>query len=167
MAADRDARIRERAHAIWEREGRQHGQHDRHWAQAVAEIDAEDAQARQDAAKEAAPTKDETAKGGGKRSLTDAAVEAVTRVAGAALNAAAESVTGGKRGGTKKATAEGATAKSTTAKAAPKRAASASGAATTRKTSTGTTTAGKPRTGGLDRTAAANKPAARGTKKGR
>jgi len=181
MAADRDARISERAHAIWEREGRQHGQHDRHWAQAAAEIDAEDAQAQQGKAKNAAPAKDAASKGGGKRSLTDAAVDAVTRVAGAALNAAAETVTGGKPGGTKQATAESTSAKTT----APKRAASASGAATTRKTAggataggttapgtpapgtTGRTAAGKSRTGSIDRTAAANKPVARSTKKGR
>jgi hypothetical protein len=166
MAADRDARIRERAHEIWEREGRQHGQHDRHWAQAVAEIDAEDAKA----------------KNGGKRSLADAAVEAVTRVAGAALNAAAESVTGaGKRTSAKKPAAESTIARSTTAKpapdkTAPKRAASASGAPTARKTAspaaatavstTGRAAAVKPRAG-VDRTAAANKPVARDTKKGR
>jgi hypothetical protein len=163
MAADRDARIRERAHALWEREGRQHGQHDRHWAQAVAEIDAEDAQAKHGKAKDTAKTK------GGKRSLTDAAVDAVTRVAGAALSAAAESVTGGKRGAKKSA------AESTGAKTAPKRAASASGAPTARKTSSGAaaagtagrSAAGKSRTGSVDRTAAANKPVASSTKKGR
>ncbi len=37
--SDREARIRRRAHQIWEREGRPDGHHDRHWHQAVREID--------------------------------------------------------------------------------------------------------------------------------
>lgn len=36
-------RINRRAHEIWEREGHPHGRHDEHWAQAEAEIRAEDA----------------------------------------------------------------------------------------------------------------------------
>lgn len=43
MADDRQERIRERAYAIWEREGRRDGEHQRHWHQAASEIDAEDA----------------------------------------------------------------------------------------------------------------------------
>lgn len=43
MADDRQERIRQRAHAIWEREGRGDGRHERHWHQATSEIDAEDA----------------------------------------------------------------------------------------------------------------------------
>ena len=39
MADDRQEQIRRRAHAIWEREGRPHGEHERHWLQASAEID--------------------------------------------------------------------------------------------------------------------------------
>ena len=39
----RDDRIRERAHAIWEREGRPEGKHDEHWRRAVEEIDRESA----------------------------------------------------------------------------------------------------------------------------
>jgi len=35
-------RISRRAHEIWEREGHPHGRHDEHWAQAEAEIRAED-----------------------------------------------------------------------------------------------------------------------------
>lgn len=45
MTDDRQHRIRQRAHAIWESHGRPHG-HDRdHWDQATREIDAEDAAA--------------------------------------------------------------------------------------------------------------------------
>ena len=43
MPASRDDRIRERAHAIWEREGRPEGSHDDHWRRASAEIDRESA----------------------------------------------------------------------------------------------------------------------------
>jgi hypothetical protein len=46
MADDRHERIRQRAHAIWEREGRRDGDHERHWHQAAGEIDAEDAAAK-------------------------------------------------------------------------------------------------------------------------
>ena len=41
MTPDRDERIRQRAHELWEREGRPHGRHDDHWQQAREEIDAE------------------------------------------------------------------------------------------------------------------------------
>ena len=45
MSDDRQHRIRQRAHAIWESHGRPHG-HDRdHWDQATREIEAEDAAA--------------------------------------------------------------------------------------------------------------------------
>ncbi|MBN9242013.1 MAG: DUF2934 domain-containing protein [Mesorhizobium sp.] len=43
MADDRHERISQRAYAIWEREGRKDGDHERHWLQATGEIDAEDA----------------------------------------------------------------------------------------------------------------------------
>jgi hypothetical protein len=39
----RDDQIRRRAHQIWEREGRQHGQHEKHWHQASREVDDEEA----------------------------------------------------------------------------------------------------------------------------
>ena len=42
MLDDRESRIRERAHAIWEAEGRPDGQDEVHWKRAAAEIDAED-----------------------------------------------------------------------------------------------------------------------------
>ncbi|APG93150.1 DUF2934 domain-containing protein [Sinorhizobium americanum] len=34
----REDRIRERAYEIWEREGRKHGDHERHWEEAEAEL---------------------------------------------------------------------------------------------------------------------------------
>ncbi|WP_448204681.1 DUF2934 domain-containing protein [Azospirillum sp. sgz302134] len=42
MQGDREERIRHRAYEIWEREGQPEGRGDAHWAQACAEIDAED-----------------------------------------------------------------------------------------------------------------------------
>ncbi|MDQ2102739.1 DUF2934 domain-containing protein [Azospirillum isscasi] len=38
---ERAHRVQRRAHDIWEREGRPHGRHDEHWAQAEAEVDDE------------------------------------------------------------------------------------------------------------------------------
>jgi hypothetical protein len=54
---DREERIRERAHALWIEEGRPEGSEERHWLQAAAEIDAQDAPkapAKKPAAKKAA-----------------------------------------------------------------------------------------------------------------
>jgi hypothetical protein len=45
MTDDRHNRIRVRAHAIWETQGRPHGADRQHWDQATREIDAEDAAA--------------------------------------------------------------------------------------------------------------------------
>jgi hypothetical protein len=45
MGSERIERIRERAHAIWDREGRPEGRDVEHWQAASAEIDAEDAAA--------------------------------------------------------------------------------------------------------------------------
>lgn len=42
MQGDREERIRRRAYEIWEREGHPEGRGEAHWAQACAEIDAED-----------------------------------------------------------------------------------------------------------------------------
>ncbi|HEY0525129.1 MAG TPA: DUF2934 domain-containing protein [Stellaceae bacterium] len=80
MQSDRENRIKERAHAIWERAGRPHGQHDRHWAQAEAEIADEDRNAK-------------TAGEEG-RSIVKTVIETAASVAGAALQAATEAVTG-------------------------------------------------------------------------
>lgn len=35
-------RVRQRAHEIWEREGRPEGRHEEHWRQAMAQVAAED-----------------------------------------------------------------------------------------------------------------------------
>lgn len=43
MMEDRTRRIEERAHSLWEMEGRPHGRDAQHWQQAEREIDAEDA----------------------------------------------------------------------------------------------------------------------------
>lgn len=40
---DREARIRERAHAIWERDGRPEGLANQHWERAASDLDREDA----------------------------------------------------------------------------------------------------------------------------
>jgi DUF2934 family protein len=42
MDEEREARIRQRAHEIWEREGRPEGAQEEHWRRACEEIDAED-----------------------------------------------------------------------------------------------------------------------------
>lgn len=47
MADDRHNRIRQRAHEIWEQEGRPDGSHERHWRQAESEVTAADAKAAQ------------------------------------------------------------------------------------------------------------------------
>ena len=41
MTTEREEKIRQRAHQIWEREGRPHGHHEQHWEQAREEIDRE------------------------------------------------------------------------------------------------------------------------------
>ena len=40
MSHDREAAIREKARAIWEKEGRPDGHHERHWAEAEREVSA-------------------------------------------------------------------------------------------------------------------------------
>lgn len=42
IPVDREESIRERAHRIWEREGRPEGAHDRHWEEARAALEAEE-----------------------------------------------------------------------------------------------------------------------------
>ena len=53
MADDRQERIRNRAHQIWLQEGQPAGHHDRHWHQAAADIDQEDATGKSAAKKPA------------------------------------------------------------------------------------------------------------------
>ncbi|WP_353839184.1 DUF2934 domain-containing protein, partial [Mesorhizobium sp.] len=42
MSDEKHERIRRRAYEIWEREGHTHGLHERHWNQAILEIETED-----------------------------------------------------------------------------------------------------------------------------
>lgn len=57
MSDDRQHRIRQRAHAIWESHGRPHGADREHWDQATREIDAEDAVAKKKPARAPVVTK--------------------------------------------------------------------------------------------------------------
>jgi hypothetical protein len=50
MNNKREARVRQRAHEIWERQGRPQGEENEHWAQASNEIDAEEGTRPADAA---------------------------------------------------------------------------------------------------------------------
>lgn len=49
---DREARIDQRAHELWEREGKPEGLAEQHWERAAREIDREDAKILRDAARE-------------------------------------------------------------------------------------------------------------------
>ncbi|CAN7621307.1 DUF2934 domain-containing protein [Mesorhizobium sp. LjRoot246] len=53
MADDRQERIRNRAHQIWLQEGQPAGHHERHWHQAAADVDKEDAAGKSAAKKPA------------------------------------------------------------------------------------------------------------------
>ena len=55
MTDDRQERIRQRAHAIWEQAGRPEGAHQQHWDQAIAEIDGEDGKPKAKAARPKKP----------------------------------------------------------------------------------------------------------------
>ena len=57
MSDDRQHRIRQRAHAIWESHGHPHGSDREHWEQATREIDAEDAAAKKKPAGASTATK--------------------------------------------------------------------------------------------------------------
>ena len=57
MSDDRQHRIRQRAHAIWESHGHPDGSDREHWEQATREIDAEDAAATKKPARAAAAAK--------------------------------------------------------------------------------------------------------------
>lgn len=54
MTDDRQDRIRQRAHEIWEQAGRPEGAHQEHWEQATAEIDGAAAKPKTTAKKAAA-----------------------------------------------------------------------------------------------------------------
>jgi len=63
MSHDREAAIRERARAIWEREGRPDGHHERHWSEAEREVSASETGKTKSAVKKsAAPTEKAAAK---------------------------------------------------------------------------------------------------------
>lgn len=63
---DREARIRARAHAIWQQEGQPHGRHDDHWQMASGEFDPEDqAMDADDVAQGGAPEDDVAPAGAG------------------------------------------------------------------------------------------------------
>ena len=58
MTDDRQDRIRQRAHEIWEQAGRPEGAHQEHWEQATAEIDGVSAKPKKAAKKaDAKPAK--------------------------------------------------------------------------------------------------------------
>lgn len=57
MIDDKQDRIRKRAHAIWESEGRPDGAHERHWHQASTEVYAEKAKPSATSKKPAARAK--------------------------------------------------------------------------------------------------------------
>ena len=61
MTDDRQHRIRQRAHAIWERHGRPDGADRDHWDQATREIDAEDGAAKKKPARAQAAAKPKAA----------------------------------------------------------------------------------------------------------
>ena len=44
MSDDRESRIRQRAHALWEQDGRPEGRHEDHWQQASQEVEGGPAQ---------------------------------------------------------------------------------------------------------------------------
>jgi hypothetical protein len=60
MEIDRHDMVRERAHLIWEREGRPHGRESEHWAQAEHEIDNEAAARREATRLHVTPADDPT-----------------------------------------------------------------------------------------------------------
>lgn len=53
MTDERQERVRQRAHEIWEREGRPHGKHDEHWRLAREEIEREGGEATEGGAAKA------------------------------------------------------------------------------------------------------------------
>jgi hypothetical protein len=85
MARDREARIRARAHEIWEKEGRPAGEEQRHWDEASREIDASEAEK---GGKKTSPRKAASAEKAPKAATKRAAAGA--RASGAAKTARAK-----------------------------------------------------------------------------
>ncbi len=80
---DYENTVRQRAHAIWEREGRPHGRDREHWAQAEAEIQAEQSGERKQKANRPAPTATPARKAtASKKAATKPAPKAGTEKAG-------------------------------------------------------------------------------------
>ena len=87
--SDRDARIRDRAYRIWDREGRPHGHDNAHWRQAEREIEAEEAggkkaPARSTRAKKAPVTSDASPPAVSRARAKDTAAAKKPRTRGAA-----------------------------------------------------------------------------------
>jgi hypothetical protein len=57
---DKQERIRQRAHAIWEQAGRPDGAHQQHWDQATAEMDGKDSKPKAKAARPKGPAATKT-----------------------------------------------------------------------------------------------------------
>jgi hypothetical protein len=81
MSGNRDERIRERAHEIWDREGKPEGAAQRHWVQAEQEIGDEEKKT----AKKPAAKKPAIKKPAAKSAAKAATASAKTTGAGAAL----------------------------------------------------------------------------------
>ena len=77
MTDDRQERIRNRAHQIWLQEGQPAGHHERHWQQATADVDQEDA-----AGKSAAKKPAKKAAGAGKAKAAPKEAKVATKASG-------------------------------------------------------------------------------------
>lgn len=103
--SDINQRIERRAHEIWERDGKPHGKHDEHWAQAEAEIRAEAEAEKAGTEKPAKPAGRGKAaakpKNGGTKRGTQAAAENLSAVAAGLTGQTGTTKTGGQisRGG--------------------------------------------------------------------
>jgi len=115
-ASDWQERIRHRAQAIWEREGRPEGRHEDHWREAEKEIAAEDS-ATAAARKKPAVSKARTAKAGPKPARTTGARAKESAVDAAASKEFSESTDARQA---RSATKSPPTATSKTRRAAPK-----------------------------------------------
>jgi len=90
MTDDRQERIRNRAHQIWQKEGQPAGHHERHWHQATADIDQEDAAGASSAAKKPGKKPAKKEAGAGKAKAAPKEVKAATKTSKAGKKAAAK-----------------------------------------------------------------------------
>jgi Protein of unknown function (DUF2934) len=90
-SADRERRTEQRAHEIWEREGRPHGKHEEHWHRAEREIAQEDG----GRGGRRAPGGKSTSDGKSSRAKTASG----TKKAGSASSRAAKPVSAARSGG--------------------------------------------------------------------